>query len=85
MTLYTIDYRVKGKVQGVFFRVFVKDLAQELRIVGWVKNDPVSLFATIFGQVRIQWLEAYRVAVIRRAEMLLAQHKASPKPSNNCG
>ncbi|KAI0800321.1 Acylphosphatase-like domain-containing protein [Fomes fomentarius] len=40
MTLHTVDYQVKGKVQGVFFRVFTKNLAQELGIVGWVKNDP---------------------------------------------
>lgn len=41
MSLRTIDYRVKGKVQGVFFRVFVRGTAQELGIVGWVRNEPV--------------------------------------------
>ncbi|KAI8978221.1 acylphosphatase isozyme Ch1 [Trametes punicea] len=40
MTLRTVDFRVKGKVQGVFFRVFARDTAQQLGVVGWVKNDP---------------------------------------------
>ena len=42
MALRTIDYRIKGKVQGVYFRAFVRSTAQELGIVGWVKNEPVS-------------------------------------------
>jgi acylphosphatase len=29
---------VKGKVQGVFFRATTKEVADELEIVGWVKN-----------------------------------------------
>ncbi|EJF57150.1 acylphosphatase isozyme Ch1 [Dichomitus squalens] len=40
MSYRTVDFRVKGKVQGVFFRVFAKNAAQELGVVGWVKNDP---------------------------------------------
>ncbi|KAI0827678.1 acylphosphatase isozyme Ch1 [Trametes gibbosa] len=39
MAYRTIDFRVKGKVQGVFFRVFTKDTAQQLGLVGWVKNE----------------------------------------------
>ncbi|KAI0753437.1 Acylphosphatase-like domain-containing protein [Daedaleopsis nitida] len=39
MSIRTVDYRVKGKVQGVYFRVFAKDLAQQHGIVGWVRND----------------------------------------------
>ena len=42
MSFRTVDFRVKGKVQGVFFRVFAKNTAQELGVVGWVKNDPVG-------------------------------------------
>ena len=41
MALHTLDYRVKGKVQGVFFRVFARSTAQGLGVVGWVKNEPV--------------------------------------------
>ncbi|KAI0629707.1 Acylphosphatase-like domain-containing protein [Trametes polyzona] len=40
MAYRTVDFRVKGKVQGVFFRVFARDTAQQLGVVGWVKNDP---------------------------------------------
>ena len=29
---------IKGKVQGVFFRSWVKKMAEELKLVGWVKN-----------------------------------------------
>ena len=42
MAFRTIDYRVKGKVQGVFFRVFARSTAQRLGVVGWVKNEAVS-------------------------------------------
>ncbi len=42
MALHTVDYRVKGKVQGVFFRVFARSTAQDLGVVGWVKNEPVG-------------------------------------------
>ncbi|HLG25789.1 MAG TPA: acylphosphatase [Candidatus Gracilibacteria bacterium] len=30
---------IHGSVQGVFFRSFVKEQAQKLRITGWVKNE----------------------------------------------
>jgi len=29
---------VEGKVQGVFYRSWVKKMAEELRLNGWVKN-----------------------------------------------
>lgn len=48
MTLKTVDFRVKGKVQGVFFRVFTRDTAQQLGVVGWVKNDPVCVLHPSF-------------------------------------
>lgn len=31
-------FRVKGKVQGVFFRARTKDRADELGVNGWVRN-----------------------------------------------
>ncbi|KAI0366714.1 acylphosphatase isozyme Ch1 [Pilatotrama ljubarskyi] len=40
MAYKSVDFRVKGKVQGVFFRAFARDNAQQLGVVGWVKNDP---------------------------------------------
>ena len=29
---------VSGRVQGVFFRVTTKQIAKQLRVVGWVRN-----------------------------------------------
>lgn len=52
MSLRTVDYRVKGKVQGVYFRVFARDLAQQHGIVGWVKNDQVCTYPPVsFSQL----------------------------------
>jgi len=34
-----VDIRVAGKVQGVFFRVAVKERALELGLVGFVRNE----------------------------------------------
>ena len=31
---------VRGRVQGVFFRASTRDLADELGVTGWVRNDP---------------------------------------------
>jgi acylphosphatase len=35
----TIKARVKGKVQGVFFRTYIQREARKLGIVGWIKNE----------------------------------------------
>jgi acylphosphatase len=35
----TIKARVKGKVQGVFFRAYIQKEAGKLGIVGWIKNE----------------------------------------------
>lgn len=32
--------RVSGRVQGVFYRAYTKNQAQELGIKGWVRNVP---------------------------------------------
>ena len=31
---------VSGRVQGVGFRYFVQDIAEDMRITGWVRNLP---------------------------------------------
>ena len=35
-----LSARVHGRVQGVFFRYFVSDLAKEAGLVGYVRNLP---------------------------------------------
>ena len=36
----TVHVKIIGKVQGVFFRDFTRRKAEELALVGWVKNMP---------------------------------------------
>jgi len=36
----TVRLIIKGKVQGVFYRAFAKNLAEQLHITGWTKNLP---------------------------------------------
>jgi len=44
----TLKIIISGKVQGVFFRAFVKSAAEKLRLKGTVKNvdDNVAITAT---------------------------------------
>lgn len=35
---YTVKGNVRGRVQGVGFRAYVKDRAQENGVLGWAKN-----------------------------------------------
>lgn len=41
---------IKGHVQGVFFRKFIKDNADKLRINGWVKNEKDYVEAVLEGK-----------------------------------
>lgn len=34
-----LSITISGKVQGVFFRVSAKDLADKIGLTGWVKNE----------------------------------------------
>jgi len=41
---------IKGKVQGVFYRASAKEVAQELKLKGWIKNtDEGHVEAVITG------------------------------------
>jgi len=42
---HRLHYVVHGAVQGVWFRRFTKQKADELGIFGWVKNDSVIAIA----------------------------------------
>lgn len=42
MAYRSLQYIVSGKVHDVGFRQFVRDVSKKNRLVGWVKNDPVS-------------------------------------------
>lgn len=37
-----LHVKIKGKVQGVFFRANARDVAIELKLKGWVKNNSDS-------------------------------------------
>ena len=39
-SLSTLKIKIKGHVQGVFFRATAKDLANELGLTGWIINEP---------------------------------------------
>ncbi|MGE6781948.1 acylphosphatase [Ensifer adhaerens] len=46
----TARVRILGRVQGVSFRVWTRDKAEKLGLVGWVKNEPDgSVSALISG------------------------------------
>ncbi len=34
--------KIYGKVQGVFFRVFIKKEAEKIGLVGWIRNEKES-------------------------------------------
>lgn len=61
--MQTIHLIVKGKVQGVFYRAFVKNTAEDLGITGWVKNLPdktVEINATSSEEILKQFIDLCR-------------------------
>ena len=40
--------RVRGRVQGVFFRVEARDRARSLGLSGWVRNSPDGTVEAVF-------------------------------------
>ncbi len=67
-----VHLRVYGRVQGVFFRSTMRDVAKELGISGWVRNLPDgSVEAVVEGERRkvekiIEW--AHRGPPLARVE-----------------
>lgn len=58
-----LKLKIHGEVQGVFFRSGAKKKADELRLVGWVKNDvlgTVSILAEgekVYLEDFLSWCE----------------------------
>lgn len=52
------QYKISGKVQGVFFRASTKSMADELGILGWVRNE---LDGTVFikAEAEAELLESF--------------------------
>lgn len=44
----TIRCIFKGKVQGVYFRAYTEDFANELNVKGWVRNLPDGSVEAVF-------------------------------------
>lgn len=50
----TKQIQVFGRVQGVFFRAFTKEKAENLNLRGWVRNEPNgSVLIEVTGQQEI--------------------------------
>lgn len=43
-----VRVRIKGRVQGVFFRAYTRDAAIEEGVAGWVKNLPDGRVEAVF-------------------------------------
>lgn len=66
---------VSGRVQGVGFRPFVRALAAQLKLVGWVKNSA--------GQVEI-WVQGSSQQVAEFGQRLLADAPVLAQPTQVC-
>lgn len=48
MSLIRMHVWIKGRVQGVCFRAYTKEMAEELGVTGWVKNLPDGRVEAVF-------------------------------------
>ncbi len=59
----TVHARIKGRVQGVFFRDYTRREAEKLSLKGWVKNEPDGTVGAVFQgsesdiEKMIEWLD----------------------------
>ena len=58
------SFQAHGRVQGVGFRYFVRERAQELELSGWVRNEPDG---SVSGEAAgdLSRLEAFREVLER--------------------
>jgi len=62
---HRLHYTVYGDVQGVWFRRFAKQKADELGIVGWVKNDAGGSVSGVAASTSDSALEQFKRAINR--------------------
>jgi len=62
---HRFHYTVYGEVQGVWFRRFTKQKADELGIVGWVKNDAGGSVSGVAVGTSDSVLEQFKRAINR--------------------
>ncbi len=43
-----VQVRITGRVQGVFFRAYTRDAANQIGVAGWVRNLPDGSVGAIF-------------------------------------
>jgi len=53
-----VHFRVRGQVQGVYFRASTEEMAQQLGITGWVRNDDNGDVVIVACAMAVQ-LEAF--------------------------
>ncbi|MGZ8215846.1 carbamoyltransferase HypF [Methylomagnum sp.] len=75
--------RITGRVQGVGFRPFVSRLAQEFQLAGWVRN--CSGEVEIHAEGTADRLDAFRLALTKRAPPLAQPEPASVEPAQSMG
>src|SRR3954447_4566332 len=70
--------RIRGAVQGVGFRPYVRRLALELGLAGWVLNDGAGVVADVQGPADAVEAFCRRVGGEAGAAALLEQISAAP-------
>ncbi len=63
----TMTFRVTGRVQGVWFRAWTQQTAQELGLCGWVRNQPDG---SVTGQAQAGTTGGGEAAFTRLRELL---------------
>ncbi len=72
-----VQVRITGRVQGVFFRAYTRDAAEQIGVAGWVRNLPDGSVEAIFEgdaikiDAMIEWChEGSPLGRVERVEVL---------------